>query len=325
MRQLILLFKKNKWLKRLVYFFLILFIFINVLAYHHVYLFTHFEKENAENIQQYENLSFIEKKFMLLKGIKQKRPANDKIPSIAHDTITLNDKYKTHAWLIPNHESKGTVILFHGYGGCKSDLMDQSNVFFQLGYSVMLVDFMGCGNSQGDFTSLGYYESEQVVNCIHYLTSKSEKNIYLYGQSMGSVAILKALSENNVKVKGIILECPFASLLSTVKSRFKIMETPSFPLAELLVLWGGVQMDYNGFKHKPVDYAKNVHCPTLILHGLQDNRVSRKEIEDIYKQLPSVNKSIEYFTDSGHENYLKKYKNEWTKTVSNFLTSISYQ
>lgn len=189
----------------------------------------------------------------------------------------------------------------------------------------MLVDFMGCGNSQGEFSSIGYYESEQVVNCINYLNSKNEKNILLYGQSMGSVAIMKALSENNINVKGIILECPFSSLLTTVKSRFKIMETPSFPLAELIVFWGGVQMDYNGFKHRPLDYAKKINCPTLILHGLKDNRVSRKEINDIFNQIPSKAKAVEYFTDSGHESYLIKYRNEWTKSVSNFLNTVSYQ
>lgn len=320
-----LLYKKNKWFKRVLYLFFLLFIFINVLAYRHVYLFTHFDSENTVSNKNYENLNFLEKKLLMLKGIRQKRPENSISPSIAHNTIVLNDKYKTHVWQLSKNEPKGTVVLFHGYGASKSSLIEQSMVFYQLGYSVMLVDFMGCGNSNGNFTSLGYYESEQVLNCVKYLTTNSEKNIILYGQSMGAVAIMKALSEDNTKVKAIILECPFSSLLKTVKSRFKIMETPSFPLAELLVLWGGVQMDYNGFKHRPIDYAKKINCPTLLLHGLKDNRVSRKEVDDIFNQIPSKSKAIEYFTDSGHESYLIKYRNEWTKSVSNFLNTVSYQ
>lgn len=29
-------------------------------------------------------------------------------------------------------------------------------------------------------------------------------------------------------------------------------------MANLLVFWGGVQNDFNAFKHNPTDYAKNI-------------------------------------------------------------------
>jgi hypothetical protein len=48
------------------------------------------------------------------------------------------------------------------------------------------------------------------------------------------------------------------------------MNVPSFPAAQLLVFWGGVQAGFNGFSHRPAEYAKSVSCPVLFLHGEDD-------------------------------------------------------
>jgi hypothetical protein len=59
-------------------------------------------------------------------------------------------------------------------------------------------------------------------------------------------------------------------LLNAVKSRLQAFGIPSFPLAESIVFWGGVQHGFNGFDHNPVTFASRVKCPTLLLHGATD-------------------------------------------------------
>jgi alpha-beta hydrolase superfamily lysophospholipase len=105
-------------------------------------------------------------------------------------------------------------------------------------------------------------EAEQVKTAFDYLTGNREQNIYLFGTSMGAVAAMKAVSDLNIKPKGIIIECPFGTMYETVCSRFKTMNAPAFPMAGLLVFWGGLQNGFWAFGHNPVAYASNIKCPT---------------------------------------------------------------
>ena len=117
------------------------------------------------------------------------------------------------------------------------------------------------------------------------------------------------------------MECPFDRLLNTVENRFSAMAVPSFPFAQLLVFWGGVQQGMNGFAHNPVNYAASVHCPVLLLHGEQDPRVSVPQIRSIYENLAG-NKELVLFPHAGHESYLQSDSERWKRTVGEFLRRI---
>jgi len=160
-----------------------------------------------------------------------------------------------------------TVAFFHGYGGEKTSLLDKAEEFKRLNFDVLLVDFMGSGGSEGNQTTLGFKEAEEVKTAFDYLSKNRTENIYLFGTSMGAVATMKAIAEYDLKPSGIIIECPFGSMYQTTCARFKIMNVPTFPMAALLVFWGGVQNSFWAFGHNPTEYAKKISCPTLLLYG----------------------------------------------------------
>ena len=296
---------------------------MNIVAYFHAYKFTHFATEKVTKTKSPEKLNSLDKIKTLLFGVNNPRPTNKEKPANYID-IELQSNKKIDCWYlnkIYNNKTdsvKGTVILFHGYSGEKSSMLDKADEFEKLNYDVLLVDFMGSGGSEGNQTTLGFKEAEEVKTTFDYLTKKGVKNIYLFGTSMGSVAIMKAIADYDLKPKGIIIECPFGSMFQTTCARFKNMNAPIFPMAGLLVFWGGVQNNFWAFGHNPTQYAKKINCPTLLLYGEQDKNVSRQEIDDIYKNLNSE-KTLKTYKLTGHENYLTKYKDEWTKDINEFL------
>jgi len=301
---------------------LIIFIMINIVAFFHAYKFTHFTDNNLLKTKSPEKLSTFEKAKTLLFGVSNPKPKNAKFPTQKYQTINLKSNKEIECWLIKIKESKGTIILFHGYGGEKSSMIDKSNEFIKLGFNTMLVDFMGSGNSEGNQTTIGYKEAEEVKTSFDYLVQSGEKNIYLFGTSMGAVAIMKCINDTKIKPKGIIIECPFGSMYETVCARFDKMNAPTFPMAGILVFWGGIQNGFWGFSHNPTEYAKNITCPTLLLYGEKDKSVSRKEIDDIYNNLKG-SKKLNIYKKTGHENYLIKNKVEWNKNISQFITSTT--
>ena len=293
---------------------------INIIAFFHAYKFTHFTENKSEKTKSPEKQSSFEKIKTLFLGVNNPKPKNLKFPSQKYKTVLLKSNKKIECWLIKNENSKGTIILFHGYGSEKSSLISKSDEFLKLGYSTMLVDFMGSGNSEGNQTTIGYKEAQEVKSAFDYLNNRGEKNIYLFGTSMGAAAIMKSINDYRIEPKGIIIECPFGSMYQTVCARFNKMNAPTFPMAGILLFWGGIQNGFWGFSHNPAEYAKNINCPTLLLYGEKDKSVSQKEIKEIFANLKGP-KKLTIYKQTGHENYLIKNKPEWIRNITAFIQS----
>ena len=310
---------KRKCVKQSIGILTIVFVLMNIVAIFHSYKFTHFINNQTEKTASPKNLTTGQKIKTLIFGISNPRPENKTIPTTDYEAIKLKSNKEIECWNINTPNSKGTIILFHGFSSEKSSMLDKSEILNILGYNTLLVDFMGSGGSEGNQTTIGFLEAKQVKTCYDYLTEQGEKNIYFLGTSMGAVAIMKSINDYKITPKGIIIECPFGSMYQTVCARFKNMNAPIFPMAGLLVFWGGLQNGFWAFGHNPTEYAKKITCPTLLLYGAKDDNVSRQEIDDIFTNLTG-NKKLRIYQEAGHENYLTKYKNQWTKDIQGFLT-----
>src|SRR5262249_42456363 len=131
-------------------------------------------------------------------------------------------------------------------------------------------------------------------------------------------AVLRAVSVHALKPEALVLECPFDRLLTTVEARFDALGVPSFPAARLLVFWGGVQHGFDGFAHNPVDYAADVACPALVLHGEADRRVTVAQVQAIADRVPGRRRVVT-FPGLGHQSYRAARPREWQRAVSDFL------
>lgn len=291
---------------------------MNVIAYFHAYKFTHFDKNIKTRTNDPNTLSALEKMQILIFGVNNPRTINSVRPNRDYRTIKIQYNSDTiDCWHILIDSSKPTILIFHGYAGNKSQMVEKSNDLNNLGYNTVIVDFLGYGSSTGNTTTIGYQESEQVRHVFEYFKKNTTSNLILYGISMGSVAIMKSISDFNIKPVSIIIECPFGNMLKTVQARFKLMNAPIFPMSYLLTFYGGLQNNFNSFKHNPTEYAKNINVKTLLLYGLKDKKVSKEEIELIFKNL-NGQKQLKIYENAGHENIKEQNEKKWINDIQNF-------
>jgi len=301
---------------------LALLVLLNVVAAFHAYKFTHFTDKQVVRLNEH-HISGMEKIKTLLFGIDMSRPVDFAKPSQPYyHTDTIQSNVKLECWDLRTDSTsrKGTVIIFHGYRGNKSSMIDRSDEFLKMGYNTLLVDFMGSGGSEGNATTIGYTEAEEVRAAYDYVVgTKVDGPIYLFGTSMGAAAIMKAVNDDPTFLPaGLILECPFGSMLKTVSVRVKMMGLHTFPTAYLLMFWGGLENGFWAFGHNPEEYAKSIELPVLLMWGEQDERVSKAEIDSIYSNIKRY-KQLKTFPLCRHEDYLPKYHDEWVNTVDSFL------
>ena len=309
-----------KILRRILIAVLVLFVLLNVMTAFHAYKFTHFYEEKGLKRIKPEQMSIGDKVEAMFLGVKYPKSVNALIPQIPYETVQLatEDKLKIEAWHCRQPAQKGTVILFHGHGSCKSKVLPEAMYFYSLGYNIFLVDFRAHGGSQGNTSTIGYEEAEEVKLAYDYV-GQNEKNIILWGISLGAATITHAISKYELKPSKVILEMPFGSLLDAVKGRVKTMGLPAQPISSLLTFWGGTEQGFWAFSHNPCDYAASIKCPTLIQWGRNDARVTKEEQTCIYNAIASKNKKLVEYENSGHQSLFANETPKWEQEISGFL------
>lgn len=299
---------------------------INCVAWLHARAMSRFVR-SGERTSSPEKMGTAAKLRVLLMGVTLLRPENRRTPSHAgleFQSIRFPGAkgIQLETWLVRADAggTNGIVLLFHGYGASKESLLPQAAALHALGWDTMLVDFHGSGGSSGDTTSVGWHEAEDVEAAFTKAAELAPgRPRVLYGVSMGAAACLRAIHVRGVKPAALIVECPFDRMLTTVQRRFHAMKVPAWPLADLLVFWGGRHGGFDASAHNPADYAASVRCPTLVMHGEQDRRVAVSEVEAVHTALAGP-KTLKIFPGLGHQSYIEAAPEAWRTSVQLLLT-----
>jgi alpha-beta hydrolase superfamily lysophospholipase len=297
----------------------------NVLAWNQAWSMTHYSA-GGQRTAPPESLSLVDKVRAVLVGVNVPRPTNSATPA----AVGLPYEVRTipvgggllEAWYVPTGSgARAIVLLFPAYAESKTGLLPSARALTELGYDALMVDFRGAGGSTGSDTTLGMREAQDVAVTFQYARQEwGDRPIAIYGFSMGAVAALRAVAAEGVEPDALILESPFDTLLNTVRNRFHATGLPDFPAAEMLVLWGGVQHGFDGFAHNPVEYARSVRCPILLLYGDRDPRVTPTQSAAIFDALnPDIDKRAVAFEGAGHEALVLTNPELWSRNVDQLL------
>ena len=148
-------------------------------------------------------------------------------------------------------------------------------VILPLNITLFCFDFSGCGMSEGDYISLGYYEKDDLKVVIDYLR-KSDKvsTIGLWGRSMGAVTSLMHASRDK-NISGLVLDSPFSSLKRVAQDLIKQkVSIPGFVVSIGMSFLNSAikkKAKFNLNALKPIDQIENIKIPALFVHGEEDN------------------------------------------------------
>ena len=245
----------------------------------------------------------------------------EELPEFSYQTVQLltKDSLPLEAWYIPVDSSRGTVILIHGLGGNKSSVLKQAYEFRYLGYNVMLVDLRAHGRSGGDITTMGFRESEDVKLAFEYILETGERNIILYGISLGSVVITKACYDYNIAPSKVILEIPFSNFKRLVGVRGKMIGFPERPFGSFITFWASLEQGFNGYRQDTYKYVQKIKCPVLMQCGETDIFASPAERDLIFENIAASEKKLVIYEHAIHQPLLNADPLRWKKEVSEFI------
>ncbi|MEN8763867.1 MAG: alpha/beta hydrolase [Thiogranum sp.] len=187
---------------------------------------------------------------------------------LAYEDVVLRteDGVELHGWYIPQRGSSRVLLFMHGNAGNISHRGESVAIFHRLGLNVLIFDYRGYGQSQGEPSEQGLYQDAAAA--WNYLTETrnfASDDIILFGRSLGGAVAARLASE--VRAGSVILESTFSSASDVAGSLFPI-------LSRLVVLRYGFDT---------VAYLKAVACPLLVLHSPEDDIIPFYLGEKVYQ------------------------------------------
>ena len=167
--------------------------------------------------------------------------------------LSLKNNIKISGWYLPHVQADKTVLFFHGNGGNISHRGDSLYIFHKLKFNVLIIDYVGYGNSEGIPSEQDLYQSANAA--WQYLVSIKKtkpENIIIFGRSLGGAVAVDLASR--VKAGGLILESTFSSVRDLVEIAFPILSP----------------FIYLRYSFDSLSKIKNISVPTLVIHSPED-------------------------------------------------------
>ena len=142
-------------------------------------------------------------------------------------------------------EKMPCIIYMHGNAGNKNEANSYVQLLNERGINLFSFDFSGCGNSDGEYVTLGWKERKDLDTVISYLNDLGTvSKIGLWGRSMGAATSIMYMADNNEKISFAILDSPFESFSSMVTFlASKMMGGLPPQLIDMLMVGVGVQIE----------------------------------------------------------------------------------
>lgn len=219
--------------------------------------------------------------------------------------VVTDDDKRIHGWYFPGENSDQVIVLSHGNAGNISNRISIAETLLETGASVLMYDYRGYGKSEGTPNEKGLYKDIEAVTKGLISEGYSEKNIFMYGRSLGGSVAAYAATKFNVG--GLILDSAFINLRSMVRDVYPFV--PTF-LAR--------------YKFPTDQYLKELKdTPVIILHSRNDELVSFDNGKYLYDAANEPKQFVEL--RGGHNNNFFESSELIKKTWEELLESNRLQ
>lgn len=122
-------------------------------------------------------------------------------------TLRTGDGVELAAWYVESTNG-AAVVLLHGAGSTRSDVLDHAAVLAGAGYGVVMIDARGHGDSGGRAMDFGWYGDADIAAATDYLATRPDVDtdrIGAVGMSMGGEQAIGA-SGSNPLIRAVVAE-----------------------------------------------------------------------------------------------------------------------
>ena len=231
---------------------------------------------------------------------------------LEHD-IEVRDNY-----LMP------VVIYLHGNSSSRVEGFRNAPDLLKNGINIVMFDFAGCGLSEGEYISLGWYEKDDVRLIIDFVEKlPGVSSIGLWGRSMGAATTM-FYAHSDPRIKAICMDSPFGDFKLLAKELcLKYISLPNFVVTTAMNFVKNTVKEKCGLdidKLKPFLYANKTKTPAFFLHAVADELISLEQTLELVENY--AGERFINVVEGGHNSLRQKHVLE---KIAKFFVTYLYK
>lgn len=230
-------------------------------------------------------------------------------PGVFPVTIPVSPTVSLSGRLYPATVTSPIILFFHGNGEIASDYDDLSQLYRQMGMTLLVIDYRGYGMSGGSPTGTTLLTDAPVVfAALGNIFAKHQlmpSRCYVMGRSLGSVPALEVAVQAGHAIAGLIIESGFASVLN---------------------LLNYLGLIFNEIEHITDEFGNaekiaRINVPLLVIHGQEDQLIPLSEGEELYRLAPVTDKKLVTIPHAGHNDLMIVGMTQYFGAIKTFVES----
>ena len=195
------------------------------------------------------------------------------------------------------------VLYLHGNSSSRLEGLNNLQVLLNSNINLFVIDFPGCGLSEGEYISLGYHEKDDVKIIMDFIEKiPGVGNIGIWGRSMGAATTL-LYAYKDPRVKAICVDSPFERFEKLAEELVKKqINLPSFLIAGALALIKSTVKSKNGLdisKLNPIEKVDKTFQPAIFIHAINDELINVEHSMNLFNNYGGP-KSLKCCDVGGH-------------------------
>jgi fermentation-respiration switch protein FrsA (DUF1100 family) len=228
-------------------------------------------------------------------------------------------------WFFENDQDGACgAVLLHGRAGARVETFMYVPLFWDRGCHLVMFDARHHGESTGEYATYGYYEKEDALRVVDWLSSRAgleASQIALMGVSYGAATVLQAAALEP-DLAFVAAEASFQDLATLLGEQAEQRYGPlgRALLTPTVLLFAGWRADFEPAAVSPMLAARDIRAPVFLIHSLQDESVPPSHSETIYANIAHDHKALHLTDwDAPHAQCMKTDPETFKAYMDDFL------
>jgi alpha-beta hydrolase superfamily lysophospholipase len=255
-------------------------------------------------------------------GSKLIAPANHEVrmpAAFSAQTVAIPGVgHAVAGWWVDKGEGSPVILLLHAVRADRSTMMSRAQLLMKHGFSVLLVDLQGHGETPGEAITFGLRESADVVAAREWIKrSAPGRKVGVVACSLGGASVLLAPQPSGFDA--VVLEAVYPRITRAVENRVRIRLGALAPLlTPLLLMQLEPRLHITAADLEPIRSIGRLGAPVLIAAGSKDEHTTLEESQELF-DAASNPKSLWVVEGARHQDLLEFDRDGYEKHVAGFL------
>ena len=209
-----------------------------------------------------------------------------KRPQLANSAMKLQQPKLLQQANGTGNAGRRLVIFAHGYAENRErnkPALPLAKALYERGISSLLFDFRNSGLSDASVTSVGHFETYDLLAALKWGVRNGYTAFAFVGFSMGASTAIVAAAHSK-RVKAVVADSPFSDLKPYLKENMRLWtKLPNFPFTPLILKMISPLTGIDPDKVRPIRKIVELkHTPILLIHNAGDPFISADHSRRLY-------------------------------------------